>query len=66
MVLLNRGRGKQWAIYVLPLIEGEQYQLIYGQKRLYAAEKLNKDDLTVYVINADAHLNMDAVNTSSN
>lgn len=62
-VMLNRGRGKQWAIYVLTLVENEQYQLIYGQKRLYAAEKLNKDVLTVYAINADAHLNMDAVNT---
>lgn len=62
-VMLNRGRGKQWAIYVLRLENGDQYQLIYGQKRLYAAEKLNKEDLSVYTINADAHLNMDAVNT---
>lgn len=63
MIMLNRGRGKQWAIYVRRLVDDDKYQLIYGQKRLYAAEKLNKDDLTVYVINADAHLNMDAVNT---
>ncbi len=61
MVMKDLGRGKQFAIYVVPVSDGHRYQLIYGQKRLYAAIKSGFSSVIVNILPEDLTLDWDAV-----
>ena len=62
MVLRDRERGKQYAIYVVENFENGSYRLIYGQKRLYAAVKCDYISIMANIIPEDLKLDWDAVN----